>query len=120
MKIYFGHSKHFDYKKGIYEPIRNSELNKKHEIIFPHETEEFINSKNIIKDCDLMIAEATYPATGLGIELGWAEILGKPVLCIYKKGSKTPGSLKVVTNDFIEYTDSEDLIKKIEEFINGL
>jgi len=70
MKIYFGHSKNFDFKKELYELIRKSELNKQHKIIFPHETEEFVNSKNIIKDCDLMIAEVTYPATSLGIELG--------------------------------------------------
>ena len=117
MKIYFGHSKSFDFKRELYKPIRDSELDKKHEIIFPHETEEFINSKNIIKDCDLIIAELSFPATGLGIELGWAEILKTPVLCVYKKGSKISGSLKVVTKDFIEYSDSEDLIKKIKEFV---
>jgi nucleoside 2-deoxyribosyltransferase len=120
MKIYFGHSKSFDFKKDLYQPIRSSNLNSQHEIIFPHETDEFINSKDIIKDCDLIIAEGTYPATGLGIELGWAEMLGKPVLCVYKKGSKLSGSLKVVTNDFIEYSDPECLIKKIDKFINGL
>lgn len=120
MKIYLGHSKDFDFKKELYTPIRNSDLGSRHEIVFPHETDEFVNSKNIIKDCDLVIAEVTYPATGLGIELGWAEMLSKPVLCVYKKGSKLSGSLKVVTNDFIEYSDSDDLIKKIEGFINGL
>jgi nucleoside 2-deoxyribosyltransferase len=120
MKIYVGHSKVFDFKKNLYEPIRSSRLNSQHEIIFPHETDEFINSKDMIKNCDLMIAEVTYLATGLGIELGWAEMLGKPVLCVYKKGSKISGSPKVATNDFIEYSDSEDLIKKVEEFINGL
>jgi len=120
MRIYIGHSKDIDYKKDLYGPIRNSGLNSRHEIIFPHETDKFINSKDIIENCDLMIAEVTYPATGLGIELGWAEMLGKSVLCVSKKGSKLSGSLKVVTNDFIEYSDSDDLIKKIEQFMGGL
>ena len=120
MKIYFGHSKDFDFKKELYEPIRNSELNKQHEIFFPHETDEFFNSKDRIKNSDLMIAEVTYPATGLGIELGWAETLKTPALCISKKGYKISSSLKVVTKDFIEYSDPEDLIKKLEEYFIGL
>lgn len=117
MKIYFGHSRDFDFKNELYKPIRESTLNGEHEILFPHETEEFFNSKDRIKNCDLMIAEVTFPATGLGIELGWAEMQKIPVLCVYKKGCKISGSLKVVTKDFIEYEYAEDLIKKITKFI---
>ncbi len=64
-----------------------------------------------------MIAEVSYPATSLGIELGWAEMLGTPVLCVSKKGYKISGSLEVVTKDFIEYSDTKDLVNKIQEFI---
>jgi hypothetical protein len=117
MKIYFGHSKDFDFKNELYKPIRESVLNGEHEILFPHETDEFFNSKNRIKNSDLMIAEVSYPATGLGIELGWAEMLKTPVLCVYKKGYKISGSLKVVTKDFIEYESAEDLAEKITKFI---
>jgi len=117
VKIYFGHSKDFDFKKELYKPIRESILNNEHEILFPHETDEFFNSKDRIKNSDLMIAEVTYPATGLGIELGWAEMLKTPILCVYKKGSKISGSLKVVTKDFIEYENSDDLVEKITKFI---
>ena len=116
MKIYFGHSKGFDFKNELYKPIRESELNNKYQILFPHETDEFFNSKERIKNSDLMIAEVTYPATGLGIELGWAEMIGTPVLCVLRKGNKLSGSLKVVTKDFIEYSDPEDLIKKLEKY----
>jgi len=117
MKIYFGHSKGFDFKNELYKPIRGSALNREHEILFPHETDEFFNSKDRIKNCDLMIAEISYPATGLGIELGWAEMLKTPVLCVYRKGHKISGSLKVVTKDFIEYENTEDLVEKITKFI---
>ncbi|HLM84014.1 MAG TPA: hypothetical protein VK254_02290 [Candidatus Bathyarchaeia archaeon] len=116
MKIYFGHSKGFDYKEELYKPIRESALNGKYEILFPHETDEFFNSKDRIKNSDLMIAEVSCPATGLGIELGWAEMLGTPVLCVYRKGYEISGSLKVVTKDFIEYDDPEDLVIKLEEY----
>lgn len=117
MKIYFGHSKDFSFKEELYKPIRESVLDGEHKIIFPHETDEFFNSKDRIKNCDLMIAEVSYPATGLGIELGWSEMLKTPVLCVYKKGYKISGSLKVVTKDFIEYENAKDLVEKITKFI---
>ena len=117
MKIYFGHSKDFDFKNELYKPIRESVLNNEHEILFPHETDEFFNSKDRIKNCDLMIAEVSYPATGLGIELGWAEMLKTQVLCVSRKGCKISGSLKVVTKDFIEYENAEDLVEKLTKFI---
>jgi len=116
MKIYFGHSKSFDYKKELYEPIRNSSLNQGHEIIFPHEDDNvFIHFKEIIKNCDLMVAEVSYPATGLGIELGWVECFGKKVICVYRQGVKVSGSLKVVTDKVLAYKDCDGLIKALSK-----
>ncbi len=90
MKIYIVHSNSFDYKNNLYIPIRNSKLNLKHDIIFPHETNEFINSTKTIQNADLIIDEVSYPSTGMGIELGYAESLNKKIACIYKKNSKIP------------------------------
>ena len=74
MKIYISHSTGFDYQKELYEPIKNSELYNSHEIIFPHDkSSEVSNSKEVIKGCDMVIAEVSYPSTGMGIELGWAD-----------------------------------------------
>jgi endonuclease V-like protein UPF0215 family len=64
-----------------------------------------------------MIAEVSFPATSLGIELGWAEMLETPVLCVYRKGCKISRSLKAITDDFIEYENPEDLIERIIRFI---
>ena len=116
MKIYIAHSKDFDFKKELYEPIKNSSLSKEHLFIFPHEDKDnFVNSKEIIKDdCDLIIAEVSYLSTGLGIELGWANVYNIPVLCLSKKGSKVSKSLQVVTNNFIEYSNEEDLIENLK------
>jgi hypothetical protein len=113
MKIYFCHSKNFDFKNELYSPIRSSLLNKKHEIIFPHETDKFINSKEIIKGCDLVIAEVSFQSTAMGIELGWANIMGKKIICVYKKGSKISQSLKTVSSVFLEYKNFKDLIDKL-------
>jgi hypothetical protein len=121
MKIYVCHSSVFDYKKELYEPIRHSELNNNYEFIFPHETnDQFINSKEIIPQCDLIISEVSYPSTGMGIELGWADKDNRQILFIHKKGLKVSKSLKTVSFDFIEYIDSGDLIGKLKLFMEKL
>lgn len=113
MRIYIAHSSNFDYKKELYLPIRNSELNKTHEIFLPHETDEFIDSKKIIKKSDVVIAEVSYPATGEGIELGWANDAKVKVICIYQDGSKISGSLKIISDTFISYSNTTDMIEKL-------
>ncbi len=119
MKIYVAHSRSFDFQKELYEPIQNSSLVKEHDFIFPHsESGEPLSSKELFQNgCDLIIAEVSYPATGLGIELGWADMLKIPVVCIYKKDSKISGSIKTVTNIFLEYSDAGDLIAKVARAI---
>jgi hypothetical protein len=123
MKIYVVHSSKFDYKKELYVPIRESALNSLHEFIFPHEYEkenELFDTKNLYRSgCDLIIAEVSYPSFGIGIELGWAEMYKIPVVCIHIKGIKPSSALSVVTDKFIEYESTEDLIKKIGEFLDS-
>ncbi len=119
MKIYFSHSKKINYH-SIYKKIRKNNLNKHHTIYLPHEKyDEAIKtpSKNIIKNCDLIIAETSFSATGLGIELWWANSFWIKIICFYKKWSKQSWSLKVVCDNFISYSSEEDFIKKINTFV---
>ena len=123
MKIYIGHSRELNYKKDLYLPIRESHLNIEHEIIFPHELDHETNSfstKEIIKTCDAMIAEVSFPSTSLGIEIGWANAFNRPLMFIHRKGSKISSSLKIVSENFLEYTDKEDLIKKLSTAFSKL
>lgn len=87
MKIYFSHARRTNYEKELYEPIKKSDLVKKHQFIFSYNGNQEINTEKLFrcKDCDLMIAEVSLPATGLGIELGYAKILDIPVICIFKR-----------------------------------
>ena len=118
MKVYFCHSRNFDFKNDLYKPIRESGLNTQHEIIFPHEDDSsIIKTKDIIKTCDVVFAEVSFPSTGLGIELGWADIQAIQIVCLSKTGTKVSGSLKFITNNFIEYSDTSDLVKKVEKFL---
>jgi len=118
MKIYISHSSNFDYINKIYNPIKTSNLMLSNEFFFPHDTHENgIKTKDIIRDFDLVIAEVSLPTTGQGIELGWADYCDVPILCIYEKGSKISSSIRFLTDNVIEYNDTEDMLKKIDSFI---
>ena len=118
MKIFVAHSSNFDFKNELYSPLRNSELNKTHEIFLPQEKSDIGPiTKDIIKNSDLIIAEISFPSTGQGIELGWANIYGIPIICIYKNDAKTSRSLKKITDQFISYDNSNDMIEKLTSFI---
>ncbi|MDD2823079.1 MAG: hypothetical protein PHQ59_03265 [Candidatus Daviesbacteria bacterium] len=119
MKIYVTHSSGFDYQKELYQPLRKSKLNNLHEITLPHEffLEQF-NSKEYLKECDLVLAEVSYPSEGQKIELGWASSYKVPIICIYKKGKKISDTLKTASNVFIEYESSEDMIQKLTESLS--
>lgn len=110
-KIYFCHSSEFDYIKELYLPIKGSKLYKENEVILPHDGVGRVNSKEIIKECDFIIAEVSYQSTGMGIELGWAESFGKEIICIYKAGQKYSKSLCHISKVFLPYKDSDDLLK---------
>ncbi|MCI8383483.1 MAG: hypothetical protein HFJ33_01155 [Clostridia bacterium] len=119
MKIYISHSSLYDYTNEIYKPIKNSNLFKSNTFFLPHE-DKIINTKDVISNCDLVIAEVSLPATGQGIELGWADYAKIPILCINKKGTEISSSLKFITNQFIEYQSVEDMIKKMTDFIEKI
>jgi nucleoside 2-deoxyribosyltransferase len=122
MNIYLSHSRSFDFTKELYTPIRTSTLNSSHFFLLPHEdsdtvfpTKEYFESQQ----CDVVIAEVSYPSTGQGIELGWAEMLHIPIICFHKHDAKVSQSLYVVTNKFITYSNSDDLIKKIDQILSN-
>lgn len=115
MNIYVGHPKSIDYENGLYPTIEQTMLFQNEHVVLPHKhTENSFASKTFLKEkCDLMIAEGSEHATGLGIELGWVDIFQVPIICIYRKGSKPTGSYKVLTTHFIEYNGYDDLIVQL-------
>ena len=110
-KIYLSHSTNFDFKEELYKPLKKL---KEFELILPHEkSEKPKSSKNVIKTCSALIAEVSYPSLGVGIEIGWADSFGIPIIFIFKKGSKISSSLKIISNKFIEY-DKIDAIRGMD------
>lgn len=123
MTIYISHSRSFDYQSELYEILQNSSLAQKYNLIFPHQnSSEPYPIKDLIlnKKCDLVIAEVSFPATGQGIELGWADVAQIPIICISKKDHKIARSLKVISNKFIEYIDLADIIGNIDQTITSI
>ncbi|MDO8269762.1 MAG: hypothetical protein Q7T54_03775 [Candidatus Levybacteria bacterium] len=114
MKIYVSHSRNFDYLNELYKPLKEAGLPV--EFIFPHEDgSESFDAKDLFQNhkVDYVLAEVSQPATGQGIELGWADIFGVPIICFYKSGTKPARSLMGITGRIIEYGDSTDLINKL-------
>jgi len=113
--VYVAHSREFDFRKELYEPLRNSEINRIYNFVLPHENSDapFDSKAFLKKGCSLVIAEVSYPSTGLGIELGWANLLKLPIVCISRKGAKISGSLKAVCSEFIEYSGATGLIEQL-------
>lgn len=118
MKIYIAHSREFDYEKELYWSIRASKKLPQADIILPHEPGyDNQQDRDFYRHLDLIIAEVSYPATGLGIELGWAADDHTPIACIYRAGRKYSGSLHAVTDHFYEYNSNEELQAAIEHII---
>jgi len=106
MIIYVAHASSFDFKKELYEPLRSSELYKQYEFVLPHlQSNSPFNSKE-------------FPSTGMGIELGWADMIGVPVFCIYRKGSKVSSSLEMVKTSRQEYKNADDMLKIIGRYLS--
>lgn len=121
MHIYVAHSGNFDYRKRLYSPIRASHLNEEHTIVFPHDKEEkFIHTKPIIEKSTLVVAEVSYPSTGLGIELGWADAAHIPIICLYTDGSKPSDALRAISAVFAQYQAPKDMVEKITTAIAAL
>ncbi|MBI4225150.1 MAG: nucleoside 2-deoxyribosyltransferase [Candidatus Sungbacteria bacterium] len=115
MNIFISHSREFEYRTELYEPIKKSDLFSLHTFIFPHENNSFRSTKDEIRTCDVVIAEVSFPSTGVGIELGWANSFGKPTICLHKKDSHPSSSLKAVSAEFIMYDNASDMVKKLSE-----
>lgn len=112
MHIYISHSTSFDYQTQLYTPLRAA-FAAAHELILPHELGRDEHSRQAIASSDLMLAEVSYPSTGQGVELGWADAAGVPIICFYKNGATPSGALRHIAKAMLEYTDEDDMIQKL-------
>ena len=76
-----------------------------------------------LKSSDIMIAEVTTPSLGVGYELGIAEKLNIPILCLFRPIEAKHLSAMVSGNTIftcMEYGSFEDAKKNIDIFLEPL
>ncbi len=113
MKIFVAHSSNIDFRNELYTPLRKSLLNKEHDIFLPQEKGYQEITKEILKEYNLLIAEVSRPSTGEGIELGWANMFGIPIIYIHKENTRPSSALGKLSTTFIAYKNTQDMINKI-------
>ena len=66
-----------------------------------------------IDSCDLLIAEVSEKAIGIGVEAGYAKAKGKPVIYIRNSNASHSTTLSGVSDYPVIYDNTEDLSKKL-------
>ena len=130
MKIFISHSTNGNFEEELYIPLQNSELNDKHELVFPHAAEgeprqglesgNELEIKDVIRDCDLVLAEVSDPTFEQGLELGWASGAYVTTICFYKEGTEPSPLLPKVSENINAYGSLEDMVKKVQEAADAL
>ena len=117
MIIQVWHNQDYDFRTELYNPIKDSVFFDSHTWIFPHD-DIVVISRESLKEVDIFITEVSKPSTWLGIEIWFATLYGKRIICLYKSWVSVSWSLKYVSEDFIEYENQDDMIQKIARFLN--
>lgn len=118
MDVYVGHSSGYDFQVRLYRPLKDSKLFREHNVVLPHETEGLFDSKSFFQEnCDLFIAEVSEASTGLGIELGWADLFDVEIILISEKEATTSSSLKALDSDHVKYENPDEIIEIVNSKI---
>ena len=82
---------------------------------------EFIYQRdaNWVKTADVLVADVSNPSVGVGYEIGLAESLNKPILCLYRVGSEKRLSGMIEGNKNLQvgnYANLMDIKKILKDF----
>ena len=86
-------------------------------------TDKQIHSRDVawLEECDTVVSEVTAPSLGVGYELGIAEKLGKPILCLFddskpdlRLSAMLSGNPKTTV---VRYQELDKAIEAIDQFI---
>ena len=88
-------------------------------------TDNYIFERDVswLKTSNIMVADVTVPSLGVGYEIGFAETLGIPILCLYNPKNKKSLSAMISGNKNLvwkEYNSVEDAQLLIKEFISAI
>lgn len=87
----------------------------------PSNTDEFIYQRDMewLGEADVIVAEVTTPSLGVGYEIGRAEAMGKPVVCLYRPSPERSLSAMIAGNRAFrveEYQTLDDLISFFADY----
>ncbi len=118
-KIYLGHTRdpRLNYLDTFYQPLIAA-LHE-HTLIMPHPNgaDAVINSCDVLPKCDAMIAEVSYPSTGLGMELAWAKIVQVPILCLHHTTCTPSHSVLTHFSSIISYENTLDMVQGVAHWL---
>lgn len=121
MKIVVTHSSGFDYEAELYGPLRASSLMLQHSILLPHEPQNRnVSTKVQLLDAHLVVAEVSYPSTGQGIELGWADMMNVPILMLHRTEMRPSRSLSFLNGSLVAYNGPEDLLRRVQKRVGEM
>ena len=120
MKIFIAHSSNFDFKNKLYIPLRGSALNNEHEIFLPQEGKIEEITRDMVSHCGAVVAEVSSPSLGAGIEIGWADAAGVPVIAMYEKDAHPSFSIDNAVSDRFEYDNADEMLEKLAAALNQL
>jgi len=84
-------------------------------------TDKYIFDRDMswVKESDLIVAEITTPSLGVGYEIGQAQSMGKPILCIFRQTEGKRLSAMMAGNSNLknlEYKTIEDISRILKEY----
>ncbi len=85
--------------------------------------EIFLRDVAWLGEADVLVAEVTAPSLGVGYEIGIAEALGKPVLCLHRGRSGRRLSAMISGNPGLvvkKYDKPEEALGLIDEFLESI
>ena len=88
-------------------------------------TDNYIFERDVswLKTSNIMVADVTVPSLGVGYEIGLAETLGIPILCLYNPKNKKSLSAMISGNKNLvwkEYNSVEEAQLLIKKFISSI
>lgn len=85
------------------------------------EEDIYIRDINWIKECDILVAEASTPSLGVGYEIAYAESLNKQIICIYDENTNLTAMIRGNKNiKLIKYNDINNMLYELEALLKEL
>jgi nucleoside 2-deoxyribosyltransferase len=83
-------------------------------LVYPYqEAEQEHLTRQNIEASKLVVVEVSLASTGSGIELGWANAAGKPIVAFHQASAQHSPALNFITDQFHAYITEEDIVKAL-------